>query len=133
MNYPLIFKSLRKKLKLTQDEFATKTGINRGTISQIEIGTQKPTVDQLAIIVNIFNIDGNIFLKESVNNDYISTPIVSEERIMGYGSLKHVKNQSESSVECNLCIEKDKRIAMMNKLLDEKERLITVLLNQKKQ
>ena len=43
-------KTLRKTLKMTQDEFSSHLGLSRNFIAQIEIGTKIPSARTLSLI-----------------------------------------------------------------------------------
>ena len=49
-------KSIRKSLKLTQEEFAEKIEINAKHLSRLEIGTHKPSLETIKKISKIFNV-----------------------------------------------------------------------------
>lgn len=75
-------KLVRKKLGLTQQEFANKLGIKRGTIANYEIGRNTPIDAVIALICREFNInevwlrtgegcEENIFNKVDESNHYL--------------------------------------------------------------
>lgn len=49
-------KELRKTLKLSQQEFADKIGIKRGTIANYEIGRNEPIDAVISLICEKFNV-----------------------------------------------------------------------------
>lgn len=53
MNVGMFIKQIRKKLKLSQLEFATLVGVNQVTISHCERGLRKPSVKVLNAIVSV--------------------------------------------------------------------------------
>nr|DAY65659.1 MAG TPA: Repressor protein CI [Caudoviricetes sp.] len=68
MDLSLIIKEIRKSIGLSQDEFASKIGLTRSNLSQIEIGRNTPSVLLLNDIANIFHIDiSTIF--EMINSE----------------------------------------------------------------
>ena len=68
MDLSLIIKEIRKNIGLSQDEFASKIGLTRSNLSQIEIGRNTPSVLLLNDIANIFHIDiSTIF--EMINSE----------------------------------------------------------------
>jgi transcriptional regulator with XRE-family HTH domain len=66
MDFASKIKALRIKYKLSQEEFADKIGVKRGSIGQIELGNAKPTLEMLPQIVKYFNISYEYFFEESV-------------------------------------------------------------------
>lgn len=65
-------KLLRKKLEMTQQEFASKIGVKRNTVAQYEIGRNEPIDSVINLICKEFNVDelwlrtgeGEMFLKQ---------------------------------------------------------------------
>jgi DNA-binding XRE family transcriptional regulator len=57
------FKELRIKNELNQIEFAKKVGISQSTLSEIEKGKSKPSVDTVISTSNSFNITTDWILK----------------------------------------------------------------------
>lgn len=51
------FKELRKRLDLTQEEFAGKIGLSRNFIAQVETGVRTPSDRTLSDICRVFNVD----------------------------------------------------------------------------
>ncbi len=49
-------RSLRKRMKWSQEEFADKVGLNRGNIASYENGTAEPKICNLVKIAHLFNI-----------------------------------------------------------------------------
>ena len=66
-------KVLRKKLGLTQEEFAARLGIKRAAISNYEIGRNEPIDAVVSLICHEFNVnktwlrtgEGEMFAQES--------------------------------------------------------------------
>lgn len=50
-------KLCRTKLKLTQEELAFRAGVSRNMLSNIERGIQSPTVETLAALADVLQID----------------------------------------------------------------------------
>ncbi|MDB0601608.1 helix-turn-helix transcriptional regulator [Tenacibaculum maritimum] len=67
-------KELRKKLNLTQDDFAKKIGVSRGVIAQIEIGNNNPSKAVLTSVKDSFGVDIK-YIEPSRNN----TKVISNE------------------------------------------------------
>ena len=51
------FKTLRKELGLTQQEFAERINLRRNSIAQIELGYRNPSGAVLALICKTFNVN----------------------------------------------------------------------------
>ncbi|CCZ35415.1 dNA-binding helix-turn-helix protein [Firmicutes bacterium CAG:646] len=83
-------KELRKRLDLTQQEFAEKIGISRGNIAAYEVGKNAPSDAVISLICREFNVNeewlrtgtGEIFVsltKKQVITDFMGDLIVNEE------------------------------------------------------
>ena len=75
------FKELRKELRLTQEEFASKIELSRSYVNLIEMGKKIPADRTIKDICRIFNVnhkwmetgEGNMFLPAiSEEADYVS-------------------------------------------------------------
>lgn len=60
-------KELRKEKRMTQQELARLTGINRITIGNYERGNRVPNIERIKPIAKILNVDANYFI--DMNND----------------------------------------------------------------
>jgi len=58
-----IIKGERKKLRLTQTEFANRIKIRQNALSLIESGKLNVSIDILTVIINEFGLDPNVFFK----------------------------------------------------------------------
>ena len=56
-------KEARQKKKLTQQQLADKLGITRQTISHIECGRIKPSIDNAKAIANVLGFEWANFFK----------------------------------------------------------------------
>lgn len=83
MNYALIFKDLRRKEKLTQNDFANKLNVSRSAIAQIESANNNPSRDLILKVVEMFDLSED--LKREIN-----------EAVNGF---KAVTNESENAVD----------------------------------
>lgn len=61
-----ILRTLRTEAGLTQREVAERCGVARQTISNIELGFTKPSVDLAKRIAKEFNVDWPILFDEEV-------------------------------------------------------------------
>lgn len=88
-------KELRKRLDLTQQEFAEKIGISRGNIAAYEVGKNAPSDAVISLICREFNVneewlrtgEGEIFValtKKQIITDFMCDLIIGEE-----ASFKH--------------------------------------------
>lgn len=61
MNIGNKIKNLRKSRKMTQEDFASKIGVSRSTLSCYEIGQRTPSLKTLQEIAEIFGIGLDYF------------------------------------------------------------------------
>ncbi|REC50801.1 hypothetical protein DRF62_18580 [Chryseobacterium piscium] len=61
-------KKLRKEYKLSQTEFAKKTGVSRSYIAQIELGNKDPSIAYLNYVITVFNLSISFFSPINFNN-----------------------------------------------------------------
>ncbi len=59
MNFPNIFKQLRKEKKLTQEQIAERLGVSKSTVSMYENGCRVPPYEMMERISRLFNVDMN--------------------------------------------------------------------------
>lgn len=59
---------LRKKLSLSQEELATKIGLNRGNIASYEKGTAEPKICNLLKLANFFKVSLLDLTKKDIQN-----------------------------------------------------------------
>lgn len=57
------FKKLRKESNLTQKEFAQKSGLHINYIGMIERGERNPSLKNLEVIANAFDISLSVLMK----------------------------------------------------------------------
>lgn len=58
---------LRKKKHMNQAELAAELHVNQNTISRWERGDREPSIDQLKMIANYFNVSVSFLLGETNN------------------------------------------------------------------
>ena len=63
-------KTLRKELKMAQDVFASKIGLSRNFIAQIEIGTKVPSARTISDICREFDVNES-WLKDGTGEMFI--------------------------------------------------------------
>lgn len=66
-NFPNVFKSLRIKNGLTQQQTANKLALSRSTIGMYESGEREPSFEILENIADLFDVDMNYLLGKKVN------------------------------------------------------------------
>ena len=59
MNFPTIFKQLRKEKKLTQEQIADRLGVSKSTVSMYENGGRVPPYEMMERIGRLFDVDMN--------------------------------------------------------------------------
>lgn len=76
-------KALRKKLKLTQQEFADKLGTSRGNIGSYEVGKSAPSDAVISLIRKTFNVN-EIWLRTGEGEMFEELP--EEDEVAAYVS-----------------------------------------------
>lgn len=71
-------KELRKKLKLTQQEFADALSIKRNTVATYEIGRNEPIDAVIALICKTFNVNEE-WLRTGAGDMFLELPEEEEE------------------------------------------------------
>ena len=59
MNFPIIFKQLRKEKRLTQEQIAERLGVSKSTVSMYENGARVPPYEMMERISRLFDVDMN--------------------------------------------------------------------------
>lgn len=69
MDYSLIFKDLRSKERLTQNDFANKLNVSRSAIAQIESSNNNPSRDLILRFLEVFELADDLRneINESIN------------------------------------------------------------------
>lgn len=88
-------KTLRKTLKMTQDEFSSHLGLSRNFIAQIEIGTKIPSARTVSDICREYNVNedwlrngsGGMFIQKS--KDKQIADLLSDIQLSSDDSFKH--------------------------------------------
>lgn len=65
-----IFKSLRIRENLTQEELAIKLGVTRSAVGNWEQGNREPDFEMSEKIADFFNVDMNYLTGRQDNDDY---------------------------------------------------------------
>lgn len=80
-------KLLRKKLELTQQEFADKLGIARNNIAGYETGKRSPSDAVVSLICREFNVNED-WLRNGVGDIFIEVPEDDEVAALVYDLLQ---------------------------------------------
>ncbi len=70
-DFPNVFKSLRMKSGLTQQQMADKLGLSRSTIGMYENGEREPSFEILEDIADLFNVDMNYLIGKKESTEII--------------------------------------------------------------
>lgn len=66
-----IFKHIREKSGLTQQQLADKLGISRSAVGMYEKGEREPNFETLELIADTFNVDMNYLLGKKPSTEVI--------------------------------------------------------------
>jgi transcriptional regulator with XRE-family HTH domain len=64
-------KFLRKQLKLTQEQFASKIGIKRSLVGAYEEGRAEPNSELLIQMARLFNVSVDLIISENITNENV--------------------------------------------------------------
>ena len=70
-DFPNIFKHIREKSGLTQQQLADKLGISRSAVGMYEKGEREPNFETLELIADTFNVDMNYLLGKKPSTEVI--------------------------------------------------------------
>lgn len=70
-DFPNIFKHIREKSGLTQQQLANKLGISRSAVGMYEKGEREPNFETLELIADTFNVDMNYLLGKKPSTEVI--------------------------------------------------------------
>lgn len=70
-DFPNIFKHIREKSGLTQQQLADKLGISRSAVGMYEKGEREPNFETLELIADTFNVDMNYLLGKKPSTEII--------------------------------------------------------------
>ena len=87
-------KRLRSKLEMTQQEFADRLGIKRGTLANYEIGRNEPIDAVISLMCKEFHVN-EIWLRTGEGgDDNMFTKVNEEDRFsINLGKLSRAENQ----------------------------------------
>ena len=87
-------KRLRSKLEMTQQEFADRLGIKRGTLANYEIGRNEPIDAVISLMCKEFHVN-EIWLRTGKGgDDNMFTKVSEEDRYsINLGKLSRTENQ----------------------------------------
>ena len=88
---------LRRANRMTQEEFAEKTGLDRRTIARAEDGKHRPSAESMELISSAFNVPVSYFFDESVYRHDLSKAVLLHEintrlSVLSKKNLQLVKN-----------------------------------------
>lgn len=70
-DFPNIFRHIREKSGLTQQQLADKLGISRSAVGMYEKGEREPNFETLELIADTFNVDMNYLLGKKPSTEVI--------------------------------------------------------------
>ena len=83
-------KALRKKMKLTQQEFADKLNIKRGAVANYEIGRNEPIAAVISLICKTFHVNEE-WLRNGIGEMFEDVP-EEDEKAAFVSSLLDAEN-----------------------------------------
>jgi len=115
------FHSIRQILGITQNELAKNIGISRATFTNIELGKQKPTFNQLYNLANYYHIPFDYFFTN--NKDligFVNKQLLDHGKIIDlYTSVIKEQSEEHTTRSCSLCIMKDEVIKSQKELINQ--------------
>lgn len=113
-NFSTVFKELRMKSGLTQQEMADKLDISRSSVGMYESGDREPSFELLESIADYFNVDMNYLLGKKELSEHIP---------LGYYLNEDARKVAQEIFEKDKVLfdvyrssDKDRLIAYANKL-----------------
>lgn len=88
-------KAIRKKQKMSQVDLSEKSGLRQGTISAIEVGTNKPNLDTLLLISHALGCTVSEIIGDSPSNKN-DTITHQEEELLGLYRLLNAKGKERT-------------------------------------
>lgn len=76
MELKYLLKELRKKKNITQSDLANKLGVVPTTVSAWERGANKPTMDKVTMMADLFQVPVSSFFDSSYDQSTIRIPIL---------------------------------------------------------
>ena len=73
-NFAKVFRLLREKSNMTQEQLAKALGISRSAVGMYERGVREPDYDLLEAIADFFNVDVNYLLGKQSGSTYYLDP-----------------------------------------------------------
>lgn len=92
-------KELRKELKLTQQEFADKLNIKRGTMANYEIGRNEPIDAVISLICREFNVNEE-WLRNGTGEMFVQV----SEYVKAYNRFGYIMENSTPSKKAALSV-----------------------------
>lgn len=76
MELKYLLKELRRKNNITQSELADKLGVVPTTVSAWERGANKPTMDKVTMMADLFQVSVSSFFEDGFDQSIIRIPIL---------------------------------------------------------
>lgn len=70
-DFPSVFKLIRERSGLTQQQMAEKLGVSRSAVGMYENGEREPNFETLELIADTFNVDMNYLLGKKPTTEVI--------------------------------------------------------------
>ena len=109
-------KELRKKLNLTQQEFADKIGVKRNTVATYEMGRSEPSGSAISLICKEFNVNEE-WLRTGKGEMFNATG--DDELAYLVGQLCGSDDEFKKEFVKTLCKLSDKQWKVFKEFIDE--------------
>lgn len=126
MDYSLIFKDLRRKEKLTQNDFANKLNVSRSAIAQIESANNNPSRDLLLKIVEMFDVPEDLKneINESINvPKAVNRDVENAVSLLRNDTKKNIYSQNDLSETYGKLIQNKKILLCLCILIKEHDEI----------
>lgn len=78
MDFAQRLRELRTKKGYSQSELAHKLNVAKSTVSMLEVGSRKPSMDMMQLIADFFNVDLDYLLGKEIGSNYYLDPQSAE-------------------------------------------------------
>lgn len=132
-SFSKVFKELRLKKELTQQELANKLGVSRSTVGMYEKGEREPDFIMLERIADFFNVDINYLLGKSLYNTQIRSGHPQSLNIDEEIQALITYLTGDNSVYCyGEIMSEEGKLALLNSLKQDKEFLTALYKKENK-
>ena len=98
-DFPNVFRQLRNRDNLSQQELGDKLGIAKSTISMYENGNREPDLETLEKIADFFNVDMDYLIGRNITpNAYQSEVTISFNDVEGLVARNGKKMSTEQKM-----------------------------------